>query len=108
MKFIITRVRCTPVVNRSLEHHLGDYTILARFHPNFEGEHQREGQGTPYFSSPSTNITIGFAVSRLIRVPSCRKGTMHLQTSISSSVFEPRPYGTAVSVANHYTGWSTY
>ncbi|GFY34191.1 hypothetical protein TNCV_2504941 [Trichonephila clavipes] len=35
----------------------------------------------------------------------CREGTIHLQTSMSSPGFEPRPYGTAVSVTNHYTGW---
>ncbi|GFX10689.1 transposable element Tcb1 transposase [Trichonephila clavipes] len=29
----------------------------------------------------------------------------HLQTSMSSPGFEPGPYGTAVSFANHYTGW---
>ncbi|GFW63766.1 hypothetical protein TNCV_3743741 [Trichonephila clavipes] len=33
----------------------------------------------------------------------CRKGTIHLQTSMSSPGFEPSPSGTAVSVANHYT-----
>ncbi|GFX45488.1 hypothetical protein TNCV_2740251 [Trichonephila clavipes] len=32
---------------------------------------------------------------------------MHLQTSMSSPGFKPRPYGTAVSVANHYTRWVT-
>ncbi|GFX95901.1 hypothetical protein TNCV_2084811 [Trichonephila clavipes] len=26
---------------------------------------------------------------------------------MSSPEFKPRPYGTAVSVANHYTGWAT-
>ncbi|GFV74093.1 hypothetical protein TNCV_4510001 [Trichonephila clavipes] len=36
-----------------------------------------------------------------IRLPPCRKGTIHLQTSMSSPGFEPSPYGTAVSVANH-------
>ncbi|GFX97450.1 hypothetical protein TNCV_2840101 [Trichonephila clavipes] len=37
----------------------------------------------------------------------CREGTIHLQTSVSSPGFEPRPNGTEVSVANHYTGWVT-
>ncbi|GFX12916.1 hypothetical protein TNCV_3659121 [Trichonephila clavipes] len=35
------------------------------------------------------------------------QGTIHLETSISSSGFEHWPYGTAVNVANHYTGWVT-
>ncbi|GFW75918.1 long-chain-fatty-acid--CoA ligase 5 [Trichonephila clavipes] len=33
--------------------------------------------------------------------------TIHLQTSMSSPGYEPSPYGTAVSVANYYTGWAT-
>ncbi|GFT39224.1 hypothetical protein TNCV_2897431 [Trichonephila clavipes] len=39
-------------------------------------------------------------------VPPCRKGTIHLQTSIPSPGFEPRPYSKAVSFTNHYTGWA--
>ncbi|GFS64325.1 hypothetical protein TNCV_3955261 [Trichonephila clavipes] len=35
------------------------------------------------------------------------EGTIHLQTSMSSPGFEPSPNGTAVSIANHYTGWAT-
>ncbi|GFY24335.1 hypothetical protein TNCV_1013841 [Trichonephila clavipes] len=31
------------------------------------------------------------------------KGTIHLQTTISSPGFEPSPYGITVSVVNHYT-----
>ncbi|GFY28078.1 putative DD41D transposase [Trichonephila clavipes] len=48
----------------------------------------------------------GFVARRLFRVPPCRVGTIHLQTSMSSPGFELRPYVTAVSVANHYTGWA--
>ncbi|GFV60984.1 hypothetical protein TNCV_91961 [Trichonephila clavipes] len=47
------------------------------------------------------------AVRRLFRVPPCHEGTIHLQTSMSSPGFEPSPYGAAVSVANHYSGWVT-
>ncbi|GFV14459.1 hypothetical protein TNCV_165861 [Trichonephila clavipes] len=67
----------------------------------FQGEHCGGGQ------KPSTNHTRGLAARRLISVLPCRKGTIHLQTSMSSPGFEPSPYGTAVSVANHYTGWAT-
>ncbi|GFW91426.1 hypothetical protein TNCV_3375921 [Trichonephila clavipes] len=56
---------------------------------------------------PFTNHTRGLAARRLFRVLQCRKGTIHLQTSMSSPGFEPSPYGIAVSVANHYTGWVT-
>ncbi|GFW82877.1 uncharacterized protein TNCV_3494471 [Trichonephila clavipes] len=70
-------------------------------HPNLEGKHQGGGLG------PSTNLTRGLAARRLFKVPPCREGTIHLQTSMSSPGFEPSPSGTAVNVANHYTGWAT-
>ncbi|GFY35592.1 hypothetical protein TNCV_196921 [Trichonephila clavipes] len=41
-----------------------------------------------------------------LEYPHAAKGTIHLQTSIPLPRFEPRPYGTAVSVTNHYTGWA--
>ncbi|GFV84142.1 protein diaphanous [Trichonephila clavipes] len=47
----------------------------------------------------------GLAARRLFIVYPCREGTTHLQKSMPSPVFKPRPYGAAVSVANHYTGW---
>ncbi|GFV49819.1 hypothetical protein TNCV_1391011 [Trichonephila clavipes] len=75
-----------------------------RFHPKFEGDHHRDGQGPP---SPPTHLTRELAARRLFSVPPCRKGTTHLQTSIPSPESEPRPYSTAVSVDNHYTGWVT-
>ncbi|GFY29340.1 hypothetical protein TNCV_4724681 [Trichonephila clavipes] len=37
-------VSCTPVIIRSFEQHTSDITILARFHPNFEGERPGSGQ----------------------------------------------------------------
>ncbi|GFV21242.1 hypothetical protein TNCV_183931 [Trichonephila clavipes] len=58
-------------------------------------------------SSTSTNIPRGLAVRWLFGVPPCRKGTIHLQTPTSSPGYKPRPYDTALSVANHYTGWAT-
>ncbi|GFT75316.1 hypothetical protein TNCV_967721 [Trichonephila clavipes] len=61
--------------------------------------------GRPPFS-PSTKHTRGLAARWLFRVPQCRKGTIHLQTPLSSPGFEPSPYGIAVSVANLYTGWA--
>ncbi|GFX62425.1 hypothetical protein TNCV_1381501 [Trichonephila clavipes] len=57
--------------------------------------------GASHLYSTSTNHTRGLAARRLFRVPPYRKGTIHLQTSMSSPGFEPSPYGIAVSVANH-------
>ncbi|GFU63173.1 hypothetical protein TNCV_3465971 [Trichonephila clavipes] len=53
------------------------------------------------------NLTRGLAARPLFRVPPCREGIMHLQTSISSPGFEPRLYGTTVRVVNYFTGWVT-
>ncbi|GFT25232.1 hypothetical protein TNCV_181051 [Trichonephila clavipes] len=39
-------------------------------------------------------------------MPPCCEGIIHLETSMPSPGFEPRPYATAVSVTNNYTGWS--
>ncbi|GFT40003.1 uncharacterized protein TNCV_12431 [Trichonephila clavipes] len=48
--------RCTPVVGRSLEHHIGDSTILAQFHLNLVREHPDGwGQGPPTSSLPLTS-----------------------------------------------------
>ncbi|GFU86691.1 hypothetical protein TNCV_2881111 [Trichonephila clavipes] len=76
--------------------------------PNLEGENPGGGQIASHLSSPSTNHMRGLAARQLFRVPPCRKDTIHLQTSMSSPEFEPIPYGTAVSVANHYTGWAIH
>ncbi|GFX49907.1 hypothetical protein TNCV_1031581 [Trichonephila clavipes] len=63
--------------------------------------------GASHLSSPSTNHTRGLAARWIFRVPPCRKYTIHFQISMSSAGFEPSPYGTAVSFANHYSGWAT-
>ncbi|GFT37740.1 hypothetical protein TNCV_3892671, partial [Trichonephila clavipes] len=68
-------------------------------------EHPGGWSGAFHLSSPSTNLMRGLAARRLFKVPSCREGTIHLQTSMSSPGFEPSPNGTAVSVASYYTGW---
>ncbi|GFY14248.1 hypothetical protein TNCV_3614371 [Trichonephila clavipes] len=76
--------------------------------PQFRGIKPWGWSGASHISSPSTNHTRGLAARRLFRVPPCRKVTIHLQSSMSSSGFEPSPYGIAVSVSNHYTGWATW
>ncbi|GFX09743.1 hypothetical protein TNCV_653421 [Trichonephila clavipes] len=73
----------------------------------FSGEHPGGWSGASHFPSPAANLTRRLVARRLFRVPPCHEGTMHLQTSMSSPVFEPRPYGTAISVVNHYTGKAT-
>ncbi|GFU88690.1 hypothetical protein TNCV_4443671 [Trichonephila clavipes] len=63
-----------------------------------------EGSQEPL--SSSTNLTRGLATRRLFRVPPFCESTVYLQTSMPSPGFEPSPNGTAVSFANHYTGWA--
>ncbi|GFU69837.1 hypothetical protein TNCV_112561 [Trichonephila clavipes] len=58
---------------------------LFPFHPS----HERTCGSTAIWSTP------------------CCEDTLHLQISVPSPRFEPRLYGTAVSIANHYTGWAT-
>ncbi|GFV13126.1 hypothetical protein TNCV_4070661 [Trichonephila clavipes] len=41
---------------------------------------------------------------RLFRVPPCRRGPIHLRTSMSFLRFEPKPYSTTASITNHCTG----
>ncbi|GFW80598.1 hypothetical protein TNCV_3234501 [Trichonephila clavipes] len=92
-------------VRLSLAVALSTIPVTGRFSsvpPQFRGR-------TPWGwgQGPPTHLTRGLAARRLFRIPPCCKGTINLQTSISSPGFEPRPYGTAVSVANHYIGWAT-
>ncbi|GFX98007.1 transposable element Tcb2 transposase [Trichonephila clavipes] len=62
--------------------------------------------GASHLSSLFTSHKRGLATRQLFREPPRRKGTIHLQTSMSSPGFEPSPYDTAVSVSNHYTHWA--
>ncbi|GFT87091.1 hypothetical protein TNCV_2748521 [Trichonephila clavipes] len=86
----------------SFEHHAGDNTILL-------GSTQILRKNTlgwsraSHLSSPSTNHTRGLAARWLFSVPLCLEDTIHLQTSIPSPGFEPRPYSIAASVTNHCT-----
>ncbi|GFU34909.1 hypothetical protein TNCV_2992121 [Trichonephila clavipes] len=69
--------------------------------------HLGEGQKPPTSHSPAFNLTRRLVARRLFRVHPCLEGTIHLQTSMSSPGFEPRLYGTVISVANYHTGWAT-
>ncbi|GFV99196.1 hypothetical protein TNCV_1511691 [Trichonephila clavipes] len=67
---------------------------------------QQGWSGASHLSSPSTNLTRGLEARQLFRVTPCCEGTIHLQASMPSPGFKPRPNGTAVSVINHYTWWA--
>ncbi|GFX20074.1 hypothetical protein TNCV_1436341 [Trichonephila clavipes] len=96
----------TPVIIHSYEHHTCDSTIWPASTPTLR-ENTVAVVRASHLSSPFTNLTRGLAARRLFSVPPCLAGTTHLQTSMPSPRIEPRPYGTAVSVANHYTGRET-
>ncbi|GFU49788.1 hypothetical protein TNCV_2930561 [Trichonephila clavipes] len=72
--------------------------------PQFWGRTLWGWSGVFHLSSSSTNLTRGLAAHWLFRVPPCHEG-IHLQISMPSTGFKPRPYGIAVNVTNHYTGW---
>ncbi|GFY33903.1 hypothetical protein TNCV_4596111 [Trichonephila clavipes] len=107
----------TPIYSRSQSEVQGDlHTLVLQCHIETHEIHrgkgpEREHAGgwseTSHLSSSSTNLTRGLAARRLFKVPPCRKGTTYLQTSKSHLGFELRPYDTAVSVADHCTGWVT-
>ncbi|GFX43960.1 uncharacterized protein TNCV_4112391 [Trichonephila clavipes] len=84
-------------VFHSAEWHVGDWSsdgireAWLRFFI-WVGEHPVSGQ------RPSTNLTRG-----LVAGTPCHEGTLHLQTYMPSPRFGPRPYGTSVNVANHFT-----
>ncbi|GFU52162.1 transposable element Tcb2 transposase [Trichonephila clavipes] len=101
----VVETNATCLTNLSLI--AGDSRILLGSTSIWSEKSLGGGPGASHLSSPSTNLRRRLAVRMLFRVPPCRKGTIHLQTSMSSPGFEPSPYGTAVSVANHYTGWAT-
>ncbi|GFV25930.1 hypothetical protein TNCV_2920411 [Trichonephila clavipes] len=92
-----------PVVSRSFEHRTGDNMIWL-VSPSVLRENTLGWTWASHLSSPSTNLTRGLASRRLFIVTLCREGTIHLQTSMPSPGFEPKPYNTAISVTNHYTG----
>ncbi|GFS87283.1 myosin-I heavy chain [Trichonephila clavipes] len=95
------RAECTPVVSCIFEHHVGDSTTWLCSSPVLRESILEVGD-----QGPPTNLTRGIAARRLFRVPPCRTGTIHVQTSLPSPGFEPRSYCTTVGVTNHYTNWA--
>ncbi|GFX86929.1 hypothetical protein TNCV_2124761 [Trichonephila clavipes] len=97
----------TPVVSRSFGHH--QVTVLfSSVPPQLRGRTLWGWSKVSHLSSPSINLMKGLAARQLFRVPPCYEDAIHLQTSTSSPGFELSPYTTAVSIANHYTGWATF
>ncbi|GFS85926.1 hypothetical protein TNCV_1219241 [Trichonephila clavipes] len=85
-RIIVSGASCTSVVTRSFKHHTGDSTIFGSVPPQFRGR-------TPWSWSEASQPherTIGSTA----KVPPCNEDNLHLQTSMSSPGFEPRPYGT--------------
>ncbi|GFT53217.1 hypothetical protein TNCV_4233141 [Trichonephila clavipes] len=87
------RLNSTPTISRSFEHRAADSMIRLDSTPTLR-ENFLEVFMVSHFYSLFTNLTRGLATRRLFRVPPCHKGPG----------FEPRPYSTATSVTNHYTG----
>ncbi|GFX93697.1 hypothetical protein TNCV_1588741 [Trichonephila clavipes] len=80
------------VIILSFEHHAGDSAIWLGSTLIW----WKSALGTvrdlpPLFPLPPASL----AAQRLFRVPSCCKGTIHLQTSMPSLVFEPRAWQSA-------------
>ncbi|GFU92369.1 hypothetical protein TNCV_823951 [Trichonephila clavipes] len=75
---------------------------FCRFLSNFEGEHPGGGKG-PHLSSLPIYFMRGPAARRAFRLPPCGEDTIHLETTMSFPGFEPKHYGTAVSITNLYT-----
>ncbi|GFS55450.1 hypothetical protein TNCV_1627191 [Trichonephila clavipes] len=94
--------RCTLNLSRAETSSRWCGVVVRRVGCQLRGRTLWEWLEASHLSSPSTNLTRRLAARRLFRVPPCRAGTVHLQVSMSSPGFEPSPYGTAVSIANHY------
>ncbi|GFW86713.1 hypothetical protein TNCV_2808681 [Trichonephila clavipes] len=67
-----------------------------------------DDEGNNNNERPSSNLTRRLVARRLFSVPPCHESTKHLQTHMPSPGFESRPFGTAVSVVNHYTRRVTF
>ncbi|GFX81083.1 hypothetical protein TNCV_1910761 [Trichonephila clavipes] len=75
--------------------------------PQLRGKNPGNGQGPPtslFLFHQSHERTCS---SMAIESTPCRKGTLHLETSMSSPGFEFGPYDPAAAIANYSTGWAT-
>ncbi|GFX50665.1 hypothetical protein TNCV_2722511 [Trichonephila clavipes] len=66
--------------------------------PQIRGRVLWEWSGVSHLFSSSTNLTRGLAARQLFKIPFCRNGTIHLQTSKPSPGFETRLRGITVNV----------
>ncbi|GFX55437.1 hypothetical protein TNCV_267251 [Trichonephila clavipes] len=72
---------------------------------NLEGEQLGGGHRPPNSLPLPSTLREDLRLDGCLEYPMPREGTIHLQTTMPSLGFEPRPYGTVVSVTNHHTGW---
>ncbi|GFV11725.1 uncharacterized protein TNCV_977141 [Trichonephila clavipes] len=104
MKFIVTKARCTPVDSCSFEHQVK--YVLARFHPNFKGEHLGVGQGPPTSLPLSPTSQEDLRLDGYLEYPHASKVLYICKHPCLLQDSSPGPTA-AVSVTNHYTGWTT-
>ncbi|GFU83803.1 hypothetical protein TNCV_1694731 [Trichonephila clavipes] len=96
----LQKTKCTPTVSRSFDNHAGNTIWLVSI--LILKEKTKNWPGASHLSSPSTKLTRGLEARWLFRVPPCHEVTVHLQTSMPSPGLEPRSYGIAVRIPNHY------
>ncbi|GFU99810.1 hypothetical protein TNCV_506311 [Trichonephila clavipes] len=94
-----------PVVSCSFEHRAYDNTIWLDSTPIL-WENIRRWSKACQLSSLYINLTRELSARWLFRVTPCHKGIIHLQTSMLSPGFEPRPYDSAATVNNYYMRWA--
>ncbi|GFX10972.1 hypothetical protein TNCV_512321 [Trichonephila clavipes] len=74
-----------------------------------EGENPDGGQGPTISPTLSPNTREDLQLYGYLEYPNATNAcAIHMQTSMPSPRSEPSLYDTAVSVANHYTGWMKY
>ncbi|GFT77698.1 hypothetical protein TNCV_4245651 [Trichonephila clavipes] len=94
----------TPVVSRRFEHHTGDRMISLVSTPILRENTLGVAKGLPPLIPLPPTSREDLQLDGYLKHPPCREGTVLLQTSMPPPGFEPRPNGTDVSDANHYTG----
>ncbi|GFV87207.1 hypothetical protein TNCV_5114251 [Trichonephila clavipes] len=79
-----------PVVSCSFEHHAGDNTIWLGSNPILRRT-SGGGQRPPIYLPLQPTSREDLQLDGHSRVSQCHKGTIHLQASMLSPGFEPRP-----------------
>ncbi|GFU53680.1 hypothetical protein TNCV_1470841 [Trichonephila clavipes] len=90
-----------PVVRRNLDNQTGDSTIFYISIPILM-QSTLEGERASQLFSSSNSLSRGLAARRIFRILRSHKGI-----SMPTPGFEPSPYGSAVKVKYHCTGWAS-